>query len=220
MALPLILVRFAAGAAIRARNNALQSVALQVEQSLNKIRQGFGLTVKVDFSPMRRHLKGVERQIQRAHLAAVNKVAAEARTAGLRELAKTKRIPVRALQKRTRLIRANQRQPYATLVTLTAGMPIDKLSPRALKRGGVSAAGQRFPHAFSAKMSSGHRGVYERKIIGGTRAKRLPLERVKIPLQPDADRIFARHVQVLSGTRLKRIFEQDLQRRIARLPTR
>lgn len=111
---------------------------------------------------------------------------------------------------------ASFRFQAARLVVLTAGVPIDTLAARGLKKGGISAAGQRFPHAFRATMRNGKELIMERRLIGGQRVKRLPIDRVKIPLEPQATNIFRQEVDRVTTTVMLRLFENDFRFRLER----
>jgi hypothetical protein len=171
------------------------------------------LTIKGDLAAIERALKEEPKLARRAAVSALNKTVGIAQTAGVRELARAKKLPTSIVKGRTRVIRASQRRLLAKFITLTAGVPIDRLSYRELRQG-ISAAGQKFPHAFTNNV--GRPVIFERKVIGGKRVGRLPIERVKFPLNPEADQIFARAVDGALNTNLRRIFESELAYRLAR----
>lgn len=174
------------------------------------------LTIKFDDKTLRQALKEAPKLAMRSAVYAVNRTAQQAQTAGVRRLSAATRIPVRVIRSRTRLVRANFRTLSARLVALTAGVPIDTLTTRGLKKGGISAAGQRYPHAFRATMRNGKELIMERRVTGGQRAPRLPIDRVKIPLDPEATSIFTQEVIRLTRTVMPALFERDFAFRLQR----
>lgn len=173
-------------------------------------------TVKFDDKALRQALKEAPKLATRSAVYAINRTAQQAQTASVRRLSADTRIPVRVIRGRTRLVRANFRTLSARLVALTAGVPVDTIASRGLKKGGISAAGQRFPHAFRATMRNGKELIMERRVVGGQRVPRLPIERVKIPLEPDATSIFTQEVTRLATTAMPALFERDFRFRLQR----
>lgn len=177
------------------------------------------IKIKGDLSAIERALKQEPKLAKAAAISALNKTVAQAQTAGVRTLATRKQLPIRIVKRRTKVQRANAKRLYAALVTLTAGIPIDQLNARDLKKGGISAGGKRYPHAFRAKVGGEKALIFERKVFGGQRVGRLPIERVKIPLLPEADPIFLAAVKQALGTKLGKIFEQELKFRLTKRAT-
>ena len=177
------------------------------------------IKLKGNLSAIENALKQEPKLAKAAAVSALNKSIAQAQTVGVRQLANQKRLPVRIVKRRTKIQRANAKRLYAALVTLTAGIPIDQLGARDLKKGGISAGGKRYPHAFRAKAGGEKALVFERKVFGGQRVGRLPIERVKIPLLPEADPIFLAAVKQALSTKLQKIFEQELRFRITKRAT-
>lgn len=173
------------------------------------------VTVKGDLRAIERALKQEPLIARLSAVSAINRTAAIAQTAGVRELSASKKLPTRLVKARTRILRARGAKLFALLITLTAGVPVDRLKYRELKKG-LSAAGRKFPHAFVAYRDRNHPLVFERQIVGGKRAGRLPIERVKISLHPEADQIFGRVTAAAVQRDLVRIFERELRYRLSR----
>lgn len=171
--------------------------------------------LKGDTRAVERALRDEPKRARAAAVSALNKVAAQAQTAGVRELASKVKLPQRFIKQRVKLQRARPNRLEALLITLTAGVPVDRLGYRELKKGGISAASRRFPHAFRAfRKSTNERKanlVFERR-----GEARLPIDRVKIPLNPDADMIFNRLVRTFVATRFDRLFARELAFRLGR----
>lgn len=175
------------------------------------------LTIRFDDKVLRDALKRSPTLAMRSAVRAINQTAAQAQTAGVRRLSSATKIPVRKIRERIRLRKARfGPNAEAALTALTAGVPIDAIASRALKKGGISAAGQRFPHAFRATMRNGRELIMERRVTGGQRAARLPIERVKIPLNPMADSIFLSEINAKASSVMSRIFEKDFRFRLER----
>lgn len=174
------------------------------------------ITVRGDLSRIERALREEPKIAKAAALSAVNRTVALAQTAGVRELSRVKAVPVRALRARTRIIKAARQRLYGQLITLTAGLPIDQLPYRQAKAG-ITAAGKRYRSAFVAKGLGGTKPlVFERREIGGKRAPRLPIDRVKIALNPEADAIFGRVTAQAVREQLPRLFDSQMAYRLAR----
>lgn len=174
------------------------------------------INIKGDLSAIERALKQEPKFAKAAAVSALNKTIAQAQTAGVRELARRKNLPVRLVKRRTKLQRANQRRLVATLIALTAGIPIDQMKYSATLKRGVTAAGARYPHAFTALVGAAKPLVFERKSVNGARVARLPIERVKIPIRVPAETIFQAAVGNAVRTKLESIFERELRFRVAR----
>ena len=175
-----------------------------------------GLSIKFNDKALRKALEEAPKLAKRSAVFAINRTAQQAQTASIRRLVAATRIPSRTIRGRTRLVRANFRTLSARLVVLTAGVPIDTLTTRGLKKGGISAAGQRYPHAFRATMRNGKEMIMERRVTGGQRAPRLPIDRVKIPIEPEATSIFTQEVIRLTTTAMPALFERDFAFRLQR----
>lgn len=175
------------------------------------------ITVTGDVSRIERALKQSPTLARRAALSAINRTLAIAQTAGVRDLARAKALPVRVVKSRTKIVKAKISQLAGRLVTLTAGFPVDRLKYRSGKKG-LFVPGHSFPHAFevAGKGAAGRPLVFERRIIGGRRAGRLPIERVKIELNPEADRIFKARTDAAAARDLPRIFERDFAFRLSK----
>ena len=83
--------------------------------------------VKGDLRAIERALSQEPKLAKAAAISALNKTVAQAQTAGVRELAKRKSLPVRLVKRRTKIQRANAKRQIATLIALTAGLPVDQL---------------------------------------------------------------------------------------------
>jgi hypothetical protein len=179
------------------------------------MRRGYlmlAITLKGSLTKITLDIKANRTKAVAAAVSALNKTAERARTDGARTLARSKRVAYRFTRKRTVLVRANRSMLVAHLIALNMPIPIEKLPHRVLKRGGVSAAGRKYPHAFKATMPSGHRGVYERRVG----ARRLPIAKPVVALQPEADQVYGKAVREARLKHFVPLYERELQRRLKR----
>lgn len=189
------------------------------------------LTIQIQgLEAIARRLKADGATAFKAGVSAVGKVAAVARTAGVRELAKAKNLPVGIVKSRTLIFKPNPLYAVAQIITLTAGVPLDRLKYR-LGPKGISYRGEKFPQAFDAVMPRGTKVLVMQR-VGTFRTNkeretnrrkdslrlglREKIERVKISLQPEADNIFERQIRSHTRVTLPKIFERELIRRLSR----
>lgn len=117
--------------------------------------------------------------VQVATTRAVNALIRQARTAGLRRINDIYRIGPRTFEKYATVSLADQGRFEASISVKGKGLPLYLFQPRTVgkpgrrgrKGGGVSVnlKGRRFliPHAFIARMRTGHVGVFARGAYGG-----------------------------------------------------
>lgn len=149
-----------------------------------------------------------------AAIVAMNKCLQQVANKGSTELSKKIRLPRRAIKSRVKIIKANDRtRKYAAVVTLNQPFPIDRLGPRELARGGYSAAGRKYPHAFRAFQRTGT--AAQQRLIFERRGKaRLPIDRVGIPIQDEADAVFKPLFDKFTREKLPALFDHEMRRRI------
>jgi len=177
------------------------------------------LTIRGDTIAIQRAIKEEGKIARRAAVAAINKSLAIAQTAGVRQLARAKALPARVLKSRTKIYKASLDRLVGKLIALTAGLPIDRLNYR-FSRKGVAAAGRKFPHAFRVAKASGEGpskpGIFERRVTGGQRVPRFPIDPVKIDLNPEAERIFSAETARAGVRDLPRLFARELAYRLSK----
>ncbi|MEO8755029.1 MAG: phage tail protein [Casimicrobiaceae bacterium] len=104
---------------------------------------------------------------------AANKLIDQAQTAGFRKVNDIYRIGPRTFEKYARVQLAKDGDATASITVKGAGFPLYLFNPRQVRgKGGgvrVTLKGRTFliPHAFIAKMKSGHVGVFARGAYGG-----------------------------------------------------
>lgn len=106
---------------------------------------------------------------------ALNKLADQAKTAGLRAVNDEYQIGPRAFEKYLTAKIAGASDLEASLTAKGRGLPLQLFGPRQTKAGvSVRIKGRRIviPHAFIARLSSGRVGVFARGAYGGKSSKR------------------------------------------------
>lgn len=109
---------------------------------------------------------------------ALSKLADQAETAGLRKVNEIYRIGPRTFEQYVSVtpVRGAGTGFELSINTKGKGLPLYLFSPRQTKQGvTVSVKGRRFliPHAFLARMKTGHIGVFARGAYGGRGAQRI-----------------------------------------------
>lgn len=135
---------------------------------------------------------------------ALNKLADQAETAGLRKISQVYGIGPRTMEQYVTVDRATTGHPAATINAKGAGFPLYLFNPRQTKLGVVVRIKGRSVlvlHAFIARMHNGHVGVFARGAYGGRGAglttgetfgrfsyarSRLPINELYTSSPPDA----------------------------------
>lgn len=124
---------------------------------------------------------------------ALNKVADQAKVQASREIRDAGyQLKVSVIKTAITLKRANRNTLQAEVIASAPMMPLYAYAARRTKKGITVAvrSGQRKliqnPHAFIATLRSGHTGIFERVVVGGKRAPRLPIRELYGPSIPQA----------------------------------
>jgi len=123
---------------------------------------------------------------------ALNKVADQTKVQAAREIrAAGYQLKVGAIKAAIRLDRASASTLRAVVVASDKMMPLYSYAARRTQKGvtvSVKSGGarKRVANAFIATTRSGHTGVFERVILGGKRAPRLPIRELYGPSIPQA----------------------------------
>lgn len=159
-----------------------------------------------------RDMHRVNTRIQRrAEAATVNEVVRIVTKKTIKHVSKTKRIQQKFVKSRVKFYKkAKERGPIAYVDLLTLPLLVENMPHRVTKRKGVTAGVTKFPNGFQAKMRSGHVGVYQRR-----GKKRLPIDALKIPLEPLFTRTFNNYLRIESA-RMHKIFNRRMQQGLAR----
>lgn len=202
---------FLVGLAARAFLPDQQDVALrQAKQQLRNIVNGLNINVEFDGKGTAQYLRGYQRAIETAKTRALNKIAAKARTAVIREIASDIGTPIAPVRKQVTLQRATRFKRVAILRATGRRIPIIKLKARQTRKGityGKGGSRRTIPGGFIATMPSGHRGVFKR--IGN---KRLPVTELHGPSVPKVftDDKINRLVDRLIDKEFETIFNREL----------
>lgn len=127
-----------------------------------------------------RVLREVENQVlPTANSRALNLVGRKMRTAMVRAVASEMGIQQKAVRSRTKLIKGSKAKPRVLLEFKGRAFNLIEFKARQTKKGVTASPwGQRrlIPHAFIATMPSGSRIVVIRRLRGGTRVPRMPID--------------------------------------------
>ena len=150
---------------------------------------------------------------------AINKTMEQGRTQIRREVSRAVGVPIKLLDRRIRLHRANKRRSEARLfigtvpVAVAEGEKYQKY--KSLKRGGVSYSGPggrvRRKDAFVATMPSGHTGVFTRR-----GKARIPIDKVSIPISAAARRAAHMYMNNVVPQKFPQLLDHELQFRTKR----
>lgn len=138
-----------------------------------------------------------EQKIKLAVIKALNKTALWLKSQAAREISREKKIKLTIMRKRLRIFKASRLH-----VLITANLyDIRAASIGKMKqtRKGAKVGKHLFIGGFAAVMPRGNRGVFKRK--GRTS---LPIEEVKLPLEPEGSRI----IKNLVNYEVEKIFEK------------
>lgn len=193
---------------------------------------------KLDRRLLERDLRDFERKLDRiqktivpqAEARALNHTAGKARTQVARELAKAKRIPVRALKGKVQVYRAYPKRRVATVwVGLKHRIYLENLPGARLvtsgKRAGQLVAGSQVAKPFRAKMRSGKQLLVVRVVPGSRRtagrpvtsSANLPVDRPHIALMPEAETILKRVAAATMRAHYPREYRRLLQAAVNKL---
>lgn len=118
------------------------------------------------FADLDQWADGAERAIPRA----VNKLIAQAETAGLRKISEVYQIGPRTMEQYVTIKLTSTVELEASITAKGIGFPLSAFNPRQTNAGvSVSIKGRRVivPHAFIATLRSGHVGVFARGAYAG-----------------------------------------------------
>ncbi|RKY09837.1 MAG: hypothetical protein DRP56_02040 [Planctomycetota bacterium] len=142
------------------------------------------VNVKFDQRQLKRvqsMLRDIPRAMPKVMSRGINNTTKKARTKITRELSKKTKLTQKTVRSKIRFNKATYRKWAAVLSISPRGIPLIQLKAKQLKSGvsftnPVTASREKLPHAFIAKMPSGHTGVFER---AGT--SRLPIKEQYAP---------------------------------------
>lgn len=128
-------------------------------------------------------------KVELAAVRALNKTASWLKLKAIQEISQEKRVSLKTIRKRLRIIKARK----STLKVLIRAYLYD------VRMGNIKQAKAAFNDAFMATMPRGYRSIFKR--VGRTA---LPIQEVKLRLEPEASRI----IENLVNYEVERIFEK------------
>ncbi|WP_265036333.1 phage tail protein [Wolbachia endosymbiont (group A) of Anomoia purmunda] len=151
----------------------------------------FNIEVNENIERIIHNIDANKAKIELAAVRALNKTALWLKSQAVREISEEKQIRLKVIRKRLRIIKARK----STLKVLIRAYLYD-VRMRNIKQAKIRTA---FNDAFMATMPRGYRGIFKR--VGRTA---LPIQEVKLPLEPEASRI----IENLVNYEVERIFEK------------
>ncbi len=151
----------------------------------------FNIEVNENIERIIHNIDANKAKIELAAVRALNKTALWLKSQAVREISEEKQIRLKVIRKRLRIIKARK----STLKVLIRAYLYD-VRMRNIKQAKIRTA---FNDAFMATMPGGYRGIFKRE---GKTA--LPIQEVKLPLEPEASRI----IENLVNYEVERIFEK------------
>lgn len=151
----------------------------------------FNIEVNENIERIIHNIDANKAKIELAAVRALNKTALRLKSQAVREISEEKQIRLKVIRKRLRIIKARK----STLKVLIRAYLYD-MRMRNIKQAKIRTA---FNDAFMATMPRGYRGIFKR--VGRTA---LPIQEVKLPLEPEASRI----IENLVNYEVERIFEK------------
>lgn len=175
------------------------------------------IRVTVDDSAVRRMLDDVRRNATpRAEVSALNETSKRIRTAGAREVAAKRNLPVGLVRQRIFFggsRRATRARKRALLDVGLSDVGVHRLKPRQTRAGVKAQGGRKYPNAFLARPRA---GWSPQLVFRRTGRARYPIEVVKVPIKLQTRRTLDRLVLREGGVIFKRVFEQQMKRFTAR----
>lgn len=152
-------------------------------------------------------LEATTAQRRRAMRRALNKTARWLQAQSVKAICHDQPIPPRLVRRRLSVLKASGHQASLTafLVANLVGVRASDLGVLRQTSTGATAGSRLFRGSFVATMPRGVRGVYRRK----TR-QALPIEGVRIPLEPVASRVILGLLHEKAMTQFERVFEHEL----------
>ncbi|MFP3015462.1 MAG: phage tail protein [Wolbachia sp.] len=151
----------------------------------------FNIEVNENIERIIHNIDANKAKIELSAVRALNKTALWLKSQAVREISEEKQIRLKVIRKRLRIIKARK----STLKVLIRAYLYD-VRMRNIKQAKIRTA---FNDAFMATMPRGYRGIFKR--VGRTA---LPIQEVKLPLEPEASRI----IENLVNYEVERIFEK------------
>ncbi|APR98991.1 phage tail protein [Wolbachia endosymbiont of Folsomia candida] len=163
------------------------------------------LTISNDTNQTIKDINATEQQVRLAAVRALNKTALWLKSQAAKEISEEKQIKLTVVRKRLRIIKARASTLEVIIKANLYAARASSLGSMRQTKMGTKAGKYMFDNAFIATMPEGHRGIFKRK---GRAA--LPIQEVKLPLEPEASKI----VKELVNYEVEAIFEKFLQREL------
>jgi len=151
----------------------------------------FNIEVNENIERIIHNIDANKAKIELAAVRALNKTALWLKSQAVREISEEKQIRLKVIRKRLRIIKARK-----SALKVLIRVYLYDVRMKNIKQAKIRTA---FDDAFMATMPRGYRGIFKR--VGRTA---LPIQEIKLPLEPEASRI----IENLVNYEVERIFEK------------
>lgn len=152
----------------------------------------FSILVDYNINKVIQNVEASKVKVELAAVRALNKTALWLKSQAVREISQEKQVSLKVIRKRLRIIKARK----GALEVLIRAYLYD------VKQAKIRTS---FNDAFMATMPRGYRGIFKR--VGKTA---LPIQEVKLPLEPEASRIIENIVNYETEKAFEKFFQREL----------
>lgn len=163
------------------------------------------LTINNDINQTIKDINATKQQVRLAAVRALNKTALWLKLQAAKEISEEKQIKLTVIRKKLRIVKARAGSLEVLIKANLYAVKAHLLGNMKQTRTGTKVGKHQFIGAFIATMPTGHRGIFNRK---GRTA--LPIQEVKLPLEPEASKI----IEELVIHEVEEVFEKFLRREL------
>ncbi|WP_341822744.1 phage tail protein [Wolbachia endosymbiont (group A) of Clivina fossor] len=139
------------------------------------------------------------KKVEKATVSALNKTAIWLKSKAAKEISEEKKIKLSLIRKRLRIFKAKTSRLEVLIRANLYDIRVSSMSKMKQTRRGTKVGKHEFIGAFTATMPRGYKGAFKRE---GRAA--LPIQEVKLPLEPEASRI----IENLVNYEVEKVFEK------------
>lgn len=150
-------------------------------------------------------ISNIDKKVRLATTRALNKTALWVKAQAAKEISKEKQIKLNLIRKRLRIFKAKTSRLDVLIRANLYNIRASSLGKMKQTRTGIKAGKHEFIGGFIATMPRGYKGAFKRE---GKTA--LPIQEVKLPLEPEASRI----IENLVNYEIEKVFEGFFHREL------
>ncbi|MGL9759607.1 MAG: phage tail protein [Wolbachia sp.] len=170
------------------------SINIEVTDNINKVIES---------------INAERKKVEKAAVSGLNKTALWLKTQAAKEVSKEKRIQLNLMRKRLRIFKARTSRLDVLIRANLYDIRVSAMGKMRQTRKGAKVGKHEFIGAFKATMPRGNSGIFRRE---GRTA--LPIQEVKLGLEPEASRIIENLVNYEVEEVFKKFFERDITRNV------